>query len=323
MERFVPYLLPTLGEQDQLIIADNASTDDSIDWVRTQYPKVRIIQNHQNLGFAEGYNRSLADIEAEYFVLLNSDVEVTPGWLRPLEDAMDHDSNVGACQPKILWEQQRELFEYSGASGGFIDFLGYPFCRGRIFGSLETDHGQYNEPIEVFWASGACMMVRAKLFKEIGGFDGSFFAHMEEIDLCWRIRNAGYTIKCIPASVVYHVGGATLPKNNPGKTFLNFRNNLTMLWKNLPTSRRIWVIGLRLVLDGVAGIRFLTEGHFQDCWAVARAHFSFYGRILSGKTNRTSKKQTNHATIYRKSLVWQHFALGKKKFSDLDFKRQP
>lgn len=320
MERFVPFILPTLSEHDQLIIADNASTDDSIDWIRKHHPSIQIIQNNHNFGFAEGYNQSLSGIEAEYFVLLNSDVEVTPGWLEPLVQAMDQDPSLGACQPKILWEQQRELFEYSGASGGFIDFLGYPFCRGRIFGSLETDHGQYNDPIEVFWASGACMMVRAKLFKEVGGFDGSFFAHMEEIDLCWRIRNSGYAIKCIPSSVVYHVGGATLPKNNPGKTFLNFRNNLTMLWKNLPRSRRIWIIGLRLVLDGIAGVRFMTEGHFKDCWAVVRAHFSFYGRILSSKTKSTIIKQSKHTTIYRKSLVLQHFALGKKKFSDLNFK---
>lgn len=321
MERFVPYLLPTLGENAQLIVADNASTDDSIDWIRRHHPSITLIQNQQNLGFAEGYNQALTGIEADYFVLLNSDVEVHEGWLEPLVNAMDTDPMLGACQPKILWEQQRELFEYSGASGGFIDYLGYPFCRGRIFGSLETDHGQYNEPMEVFWASGACMMVRAKLFREIGGFDGSFFAHMEEIDLCWRIRNAGYNIKCIPASVVYHVGGATLPKNNAGKTFLNFRNNLTMLWKNLPGSQRMWIIGVRLVLDGVAGIRFLTEGHFKDCLAVARAHFSFYGRILSGKTKRTIINKTKHATIYQKSLVWQHFALGKKKFSELNFKR--
>lgn len=321
MERFVPYLLPTLGENAQLIVADNASTDDSIDWIRRHHPSITLIQNQQNLGFTEGYNQALTGIEADYFVLLNSDVEVHEGWLEPLVNAMDTDPMLGACQPKILWEQQRELFEYSGASGGFIDYLGYPFCRGRIFGSLETDHGQYNEPMEVFWASGACMMVRAKLFREIGGFDGSFFAHMEEIDLCWRIRNAGYNIKCIPASVVYHVGGATLPKNNAGKTFLNFRNNLTMLWKNLPGSQRMWIIGVRLVLDGVAGIRFLTEGHFKDCWAVARAHFSFYGRILSGKTKRTIINKTKHATIYQKSLVWQHFALGKKKFSELNFKR--
>ena len=322
MERFVPYLLPTLGEDDRLIIADNASTDDSIDWIRKHHPSITIIHNQHNLGFAEGYNRALELVEADYFVLLNSDVEVCAGWLEPLVLAMDGDQRLGACQPKILWEQQRELFEYSGASGGFIDFLGYPFCRGRIFGSLESDHGQYNEPIEVFWASGACMMVRAKLFKDIGGFDGTFFAHMEEIDLCWRIRNAGYHIKCIPSSVVYHVGGATLPKNNAGKTFLNFRNNLTMLWKNLPGSKRIWVIGLRLVLDGVAGIRFMMEGHFKDCWAVVRAHFSFYGRIISGKTTRPKLTITHHPTIYRKSLVWQHFALGKKKFSELDFKRK-
>ncbi|MFM7766973.1 MAG: glycosyltransferase family 2 protein [Bacteroidota bacterium] len=320
LERFLPKLLPTLGPTAELVVADNASTDDSVAWMRTQYPDVRIIQNSTNLGFADDYNEALKSVDAEYFLLLNSDVEVTTGWLEPLIAAMDADPNLAACQPKILWEKQRDQFEYSGACGGFIDHLGYPFCRGRVFGQLEQDQGQYNEPCNIFWASGACMMVRSAVYNELGGFDPVFFAHMEEIDFCWRMRNAGHNIRCIPESVVYHVGGATLPKNNSRKTFLNFCNNLSMIWKNLPDDRLFRVILLRLVLDGIAGIKFATEGHFKDCIAVIKAHFAFYNRVTTGKLKRSRNILPNHSTIYPKSLVWQHYVRGIDKFSDLKFR---
>jgi GT2 family glycosyltransferase len=320
MERFLPSLLPTLNENAKLIVADNASSDQSTDWLQEKYDSIEIIQNGSNLGFAEGYNQALNGLEASYYLLLNSDVEVTPGWLEPLVAAMDSNPQLGACQPKILWEKEKTRFEYSGAAGGFIDVLGYPFCRGRIFGTLELDHGQYDQACEIFWASGACLMVRADVFRKANGFDGDFFAHMEEIDLCWRIRNLGYSIQCIPSSTVYHVGGATLPKNNARKTFLNFRNNLSMLWKNLPASQLPWVIFLRLILDGVAGIKFITEGHFKDCMAVIKAHFSFYYRIITGKLVRASGEKKIHETVLVGSLVWQHYVMGIKKFSDLKFK---
>lgn len=321
LERFLPKLLPNLGPTAELIVADNASMDDSVKWMHNHYHSVRIIQNKTNLGFADGYNEALKSVDADYFLLLNSDVEVTPRWLEPMVEAMDADPNLAACQPKIMWEKQRDQFEYSGACGGFIDYLGYPFCRGRVFGQLEQDQGQYDQPIDIFWATGACMLVRSAVYRELGGFDPVFFAHMEEIDFCWRMRNAGYNIRCIPQSVVYHVGGATLPKNNSRKTFLNFCNNLSMLWKNLPRERLFRVFALRLVLDGVAGIKFATEGNFKDCIAVLKAHFTLYNRLLTGKLKRNDNILQEHNTIYPKSLVWQHYVRGINKFSDLKFQK--
>jgi GT2 family glycosyltransferase len=319
LEQFVPTLLANLGDEAKLYVADNASSDLSIEWLHNNYPAVEIIQNGSNLGFAQGYNKALKHLPEPYLLLLNSDVEVTSGWLNPLVKAMDMNPLLGACQPKIRWEREKQKFEYSGAAGGFIDWLGYPFCRGRVFDHLEVDTGQYDLPAEIFWASGACMMVRSEVFKQTGGFDAHFFAHMEEIDLCWRIRNLGFSIQCIPSSTVYHVGGATLPKNNSRKTFLNFRNNLSALWKNLPIYQLPIVILIRLVLDGVAGIKFLTEGHVKDFGAVIAAHFAFYGSIMSGKLKRPLGSKIKHGTIYKGSVVWQYYILGRKKFSDLKF----
>jgi GT2 family glycosyltransferase len=320
MERFLPPLIGNTSGDFEIIIADNASTDDSVSWLRENYPDLRIIINHTNEGFARGYNTCLAQIDATYYLILNSDVEVTPGWLKPLVKCLDENPQVAAVQPKLLWHTERHKFEYGGAAGGFIDSLGYPFCRGRIFGSLETDQGQHEREIPVFWASGACMLVRSKVFHEAGGFDPLFFAHMEEIDFCWRIHHAGYEIRCVPKSVVYHVGGATLPKNNPGKTYLNFRNNLSMLYKNLPTVKVIPVILARLILDGVAGIRFLFEGHPRDTFAVIRAHFSFYFRIITGRLQRKyPAKAAPIPTQYKGSIVWDHYVLNRKKFSQLPF----
>ncbi len=321
MEKFLPVLRDNCGINTQVIVADNASTDDSVSYLQEHFPEIRIIRNKTNEGFALGYNTCLAQVDAEYFLLLNSDVEVTPGWLEPLTGYLDSHPATAAVQPKLLWYKNRNRFEYGGAAGGYIDSLGYPFCRGRVFGSLENDHGQYNSSIPVFWASGACMLIRSSVFRETGGFDPVFFAHMEEIDLCWRIRNLGYEIVCVPDSVVYHVGGATLPQNNPGKTFLNFRNNLSMLYKNLPPQKFFGVIITRLILDGVAAVKFLTEGHIGDTWAVFRAHGSFYGRIISGKLKRNRNRTSRvHPTIYKGSIVYDHYIRGRKKFTELHFK---
>ena len=263
-----------------VFVADNASTDNSVNYVKEHLPSVNLILNKTNGGYAKGYNDVLKQIQAEYFVLINSDIEVTKDWLAPIIRLMDRDKNIAACQPKLLDYNDKTKFEYAGASGGFIDSLGYPFCRGRIFNFLEEDKGQYNDVVEVFWATGACLFVRAKYFKELGGLDEEFFAHQEEIDLCWRMKNKGYKIMVQPKSEVYHVGGATLNTESPFKTHLNFRNNLIMLFKNLPIQSLLVVIPIRLILDAVAAITFLDKPNgISHLLAIAKAHFSFYIRI--------------------------------------------
>lgn len=324
MREFIPILKRHTAGKARLIVGDNASSDGSVAWLRETHPDIEILTNPVNEGFAKGYNSILSHIEADYFVLLNSDVEVTEGWLTPMESFLDANPEVAVCQPKLLDYRNRKKFEYAGAAGGYIDRFGYPFCRGRLFAHLETDQGQYDEAAPVFWASGACMMVRASIFKQVNGFDPTFFAHMEEIDLCWRIRNAGFEIVYIPASTVFHVGGATLPKNNPGKTRLNFRNNLSMLYKNLPSNRLYSAIIARLILDGVAAIRFLTEGHVGDAAAVFEAHIQFYQRVLNGTLHRdNTMPHKDHETIFPQLIVWEYYIRGKKKFSDLDFHPGP
>jgi len=255
LEKFLPNLVKH-SQEATVFVADNASTDDSVDFVKNNFPTVKIIINASNGGYAKGYNYALKKIDAQYFVLINSDIEVTEGWLSPIIYLMDSDKNIAACQPKLLDYKERNSFEYAGASGGFIDNLGYPFCRGRIFDNLEQDKGQYNDAIEVFWATGACLFVRASHFIDIGGLDEDFFAHQEEIDLCWRLKNKGYKIMVQPKSIVFHVGGGTLNSGSPFKTHLNFRNNLFMLFKNLPASSLFTTIPIRLVLDGVAALTF-------------------------------------------------------------------
>ena len=265
LEQFLPNVLEnTNRELAEVIVADNASTDDSVAFMQSHYPHIRLIENESNGGFATGYNLALRQIEAEYFVLLNSDIEVTPHWIEPVLEMMDADETIAACQPKILSYYDKTKFEYAGSCGGFIDKYGYPFCRGRIFQNLETDEGQYDAPMEVFWATGACMFVRAGLFLKCGGLDDSFFAHMEEIDFCWRMKNMGYRIFCCPQSKVYHIGGGTLPKKSPRKTYLNFRNNLSLLVKNLPDNKLRSVIVYRIFLDWIAAFKFLCEGCFGD-----------------------------------------------------------
>lgn len=307
LEKFLPSVIEN-NDGYEIIIADNASTDDSIAFLKNYYPNLKTLELSSNQGFAGGYNNALQEIEAEYYVLLNSDVEVSPNWTKPIIDLMDKDASIAACQPKIRSYHQKTHFEYAGAAGGYIDWLGYPFCRGRVFDSYEQDLGQYDDTKEVFWATGACIFVRAAIFHQFGGFDAHFFAHMEEIDLCWRIKNAGYKVMYSSASTVYHVGGGTLHKSNPRKTFLNYRNGLAMLYKNLPTNKLFSTILLRLVLDGISGIKLLMDGSFADFWAVIKAHFAFYAMIP--KLERKTPKETNH--IYQKSVVWEYFVKKQK-----------
>ena len=323
LKQFLPNVIAHSRDNAEIIIADNDSKDDSISFLKEKYPEIKIILNRENGGFAKGYNDALSSVDAEYFVLLNSDVEVTAGWIQPILSLMEMDKSIAACQPKLLSYKEKDKFEYAGASGGFIDNWGYPFCRGRIFNNLEVDEQQYDQITETFWATGACMFVRASSFWEVGGFDVDFFAHMEEIDLCWRMRNAGYKIMVCPTSKVYHVGGGTLPKNNPQKTYLNFRNNLLMIFKNAPTKDMWRIFIVRLFLDGIAGIKFLMEGNWKDCFAVVRAHFYFYLNIMAIKNKRSklskNRLKTSKQFIYPGSIVFNYYVQKKKTFKSLDW----
>jgi GT2 family glycosyltransferase len=319
LEEFLPNVIAnTNAEMAEIVVADNASTDGSVAFMQERFPSIRLIVNDFNGGFATGYNLALKQIEAEYFVLLNSDIEVTPQWIEPIIELMDSDPNIAACQPKILSYYEKEKFEYAGASGGFIDKYGYPFCRGRVFQHLEEDHGQYDDACEVFWATGACMFVRADLYLQHGGLDDSFFAHMEEIDFCWRMKNLGFKIYCCPQSRVYHIGGGTLPKSSARKTYLNFRNNLSLLYKNLPSNRVFWTIAYRIVLDWVAALKFLCGGGLKDYWAVIRAHFAFYRRIPSLRKVRKGLPKQLVGQVYQRNIVFENFLRGKKLYSELD-----
>lgn len=275
LEQFLPSVIQ-FSEGASIYVADNDSTDNSVDFVTENFPTVKIVKNSGNHGFAKGYNDALKHIDAEIFALVNSDIEVTENWLKPILETFDTENQTAIIQPKILDFKNKEYFEYAGAAGGFIDKFGYPFCRGRIFETIEKDNAQFDDNIEIFWASGACFFIRKKVFQELGGFDESFFAHQEEIDLCWRASNEGHIIKYNYKSVVYHVGGATLQQGNPKKTYLNFRNSLLMMVKNLPRRRLFFVIFFRMILDGIAGIRFLTQGKVGHTFAILKAHFSFY-----------------------------------------------
>jgi GT2 family glycosyltransferase len=318
LEKFLANLVKH-SQEATVFVADNASTDDSVDFVKSNFPSVKIIINASNGGYAKGYNDALKQIDAEYFVLINSDIEVTEDWLSPIIVLMDSDKKIAACQPKLLDYKKRNTFEYAGASGGFIDNLGYPFCRGRIFDDLEEDKGQYNDAIEVFWATGACLFVRASHYNEVGGLDEDFFAHQEEIDLCWRLKNKGYKIMVQPKSVVYHVGGGTLNAGSPFKTHLNFRNNLFMLFKNLPTYSLFTTIPTRLVLDGVAAFTFLSkEKGLQHVFAIAKAHFIFYFELpkLIAKRQKINQKNNLIGKVDW-SILLQNKIKGIKLFSDL------
>ena len=322
LEEFLPGVIAnTDSALAEIVVADNASTDGSVAFMQERFPDVRLIVNESNGGFATGYNLALKKVEAEYYVLLNSDIEVTPHWIEPVVELMDARPDIAACQPKIRSYYERDKFEYAGASGGFIDRYGYPFCRGRLFQHLEEDQGQYDEVAEVFWATGACLFVRADLYRKHGGLDDSFFAHMEEIDFCWRMKNLGYKIYCCPQSKVYHIGGGTLPKSSARKTFLNFRNNLSLLYKNLPDGRVGWTIAYRIVLDWVAAVKFLFGGGLADCWAVTRAHFAFYRRIPDLRKARRAIPHKPVGRVYQRNIVFDNFLRGKKRFSELDPKQ--
>ena len=308
-------------EGAEIYVADNGSTDASVEMLRQEFPSVHLIILDKNRGFAEGYNLALQQVSAEYVVLLNSDVEVTGHWLAPLVDYMDAHPEVAACQPKIRSWRHKERFEYAGASGGFIDRYGYPFCRGRIMGVVEEDNGQYDTVVPVFWATGAALFIRLKDYQDAGGLDGRFFAHMEEIDLCWRLRARGRMLVCVPQSTVYHVGGATLKKENPHKTFLNFRNNLVMLYKNLPEEELGYVMRVRAVLDCVAALSFLLKGQFANMWAVLRARRAFHSlRPLFAADREENLKKTSLPVIperTKSSILVQFYLHGKKFFSRL------
>ncbi|MFI5148557.1 MAG: glycosyltransferase family 2 protein [Bacteroidia bacterium] len=321
LSRFLPGIIAYSGRAD-IVVADNASTDGSVEMVRAAFPSVCIVQNETNGGFAKGYNDALRKIKADYYVLLNSDVEVTPGWLDPMLRLMESEPGIVACQPKILDFKERSRFEYAGAAGGFIDKFGYPFCRGRIFHSFEQDQHQYDDSREIFWATGACLLIRADAYHAQQGLDEDFFAHMEEIDLCWRLKNQGYKIMYCASSSVYHMGGGTLSRLSPRKTYLNFRNNLILLCKNHAPEHFTIKLMIRMHLDGIAGLKFLASGDISHFFAVIRAHCSFYYTLpKTMRKRRALKKQTCvYATtaIYRKSIVFDYFLRGKKKFSALN-----
>ncbi len=312
LSNFLPALC-NYSDDAIIYVIDNASTDNSLAVIRS-YPSVQLIPLKENHGFAEGYNLGLDQIEADYFILLNSDVEVTEHWITPMKDFLDNHPDYAACQPKVLDWNDRTKFEHAGAAGGFLDRLGYPFCRGRILNHIETDSGQYDDPADILWTSGACMMIRSEIFRKLGGFDPDLFAHMEEIDLCWRIYDSGKRSKCIPASVVYHVGGGTLAYGSPRKTYLNFRNSLIVLCKNLPLTDLFYVLVLRFGLDIMAGISMKSMTHF---WSILKANYSFYRSFWKHFRKRTRPKRISKELKGDKWVLIQFFLRGKKTFLEI------
>lgn len=319
LQQFLPSVLATSYVNAKVIVADNASSDDSVSFLQTHFPSVGILRLTENFGFAKGYNEALKSVIADYYVLLNSDVEVTPRWLEPMVELLESDRSYAACQPKLLAFAHKSQFEYAGAAGGWLDAYGYPFGRGRVFDVCEVDKGQYNDVAQVFWASGAALMIRSSVFHELKGFDNFFFAHQEEIDLCWRIQLAGYKVFCCPESVVYHLGGGTLPKGASRKTFLNFRNNLVMLYKNLPRSEKWWKIPYRLMLDQVSATKGLLSGDFGYFITIIKAHLRFIRWVFRhSKTHRLPrKKMKDLAGVYHGNIVWQYFVRKHKTFSSI------
>ena len=313
LEQFLPSIV-NYSPEAEIYVADNASTDGSVSFVKVNFPTVKIVENKSNFGFAQGYNEALKKIDAEIYALVNSDIEVTENWLKSIIETFEKEPKTAIIQPKLLDYKQKEYFEYAGAAGGFIDKYGYPYCRGRVFETLEKDNGQYDDHLDIFWASGACFFIRSSVYKELKGFDAEFFAHQEEIDLCWRAFNKGHHIKYNSQSVVYHVGGATLQQGNPKKTFLNFRNSLLMLVKNLPKNQLFQILFVRLILDGIAGIQFLFQGKFKHLWAILKAHFAFYSLISKNYKKRESFQSGNY---YKpKSIIYQYFVKAGKIFEN-------
>jgi len=317
LEKFLPTVLACSQNAD-IIVADNGSADDSVAFVKANFGAVQVLELGANYGFADGYNRALKLIDYTYFVLLNSDVEVTENWLEPLVNVLKNEPDTAACQPKMLSYANKTAFEYAGAAGGFIDRFGYPFCRGRILNEIENDYGQYNEGTEIFWASGACLVIKSDVYNKMNGFDSGFFAHMEEIDLCWRIWNNGFKIKYVPQSTVYHVGGGTLPNESPFKLYLNFRNNLYMLTKNLPKSKLVSTLIFRMILDGIAGIVYIKNGKFRNFGVILKAHAHFYKALPALLQQRKNLKQLpTIAHIYKNSILWSFFINRNKTYNEL------
>ncbi len=324
-EKFLPGILAEAPSGYEVIVVDNASTDDTPQYLATHFPQVRTVTIQVNRGFAAGYAEGLRQIDAKYYVLLSADFEVTPGWFPPLLQAFEQNPRLAAAQPKIRYWREREKFEYAGAAGGYMDALGYLFCRGRLFDTLETDEGQYNDNVEVFWASGGCLMVRAGQYHAAGGLDPELYAHMEEVDLCWRLRRMGYTVGAIGGSTVFHVGGSVISYGSPQKLYYNFRNNLLLLLKNEKAGRLLWLLPARLLLDGVAALKYLISGNFREVGVIFRAHTGFYrmaGYTLSQRRNFRKK----HGNVWAKgarypgAIIWQYFARGIKTFSQLGWK---
>lgn len=321
LEKFLPSVCSSTYGNLQLYMADNASTDDSVAFTQKHFPQVKIIQNPSNNGFAGGYNEALQHVQADIYVLLNQDVEVEPGWIEPVITLMEQQPDIAACQPKLRAYANPEEFEYAGAAGGWMDILGYTFCRGRILYTTEKDNGQYDDVQDIFWATGAALFIRSRCFHEVGGFDADFFAHMEEVDLCWRLQRVGYRICYCPGSRVYHVGGGSLPQGNPRKLYLNFRNNLIMLWKNLHPADRWIILAQRFFLDLLAAVKSLVAGKPKDMAAIFRA-FRDYSRWKRqydpGKDQLPRKKLLQMKGVFHGIMIWRYYFLGRKKFSELE-----
>jgi hypothetical protein len=322
-EKFLKQFLPGVVKHSlvpnfnvEVIIADNGSTDGSVVWLQTNFPNIRLIQLDKNYGFTGGYNLALKQVNADYYLLLNSDIEVPDGWLIPLAKFMDTTPTAAACMPKLISYSNRDEFEYAGAAGGYLDFFGYPFCRGRILNVIEKDQGQYDDTKEIFWATGACLLVRAKEFWNAGGLDDDFFAHMEEIDLCWRLKRQGYSIWCVGTSKVFHVGGGTLSTDNPRKVYFNHRNNLVMLTKNLSRKSFMPVLIFRLFLDGFSGLAYAMGGKPKFTWSVVKAHLYFYKTFFFTVKKRRDFKMPK-ISLYRKSILFQFFVMRRKQYSQL------
>ncbi|QEC54572.1 glycosyltransferase family 2 protein [Flavisolibacter ginsenosidimutans] len=320
LQQFLPSVLATAYANLRIVVADNNSTDDSVAFLQQTFPQVELLVLSKNFGFAKGYNEALKQVQADYYVLLNSDVEVTPDWLAPVVDLLESNETFAACQPKILAFKNKTFFEYAGACGGWLDAYGYPFARGRIFDVCEEDKGQFDTTQKIFWATGAAMIIRSKAYHQLQGFDEYFFAHQEEIDLCWRMQLAGYSVFCCPQSVVYHVGGGTLPRGASKKTYLNFRNNQIMLAKNLPWSEKWWKIPYRLLLDQVSALKGLLAGDGGYFISIVDAHFAFLYWLVFGNKKwkpKRRKKLTKMAGVFPGNLVWEHFVLKKKSFAQI------
>lgn len=319
LETFLPSVMATTYANAEIVVADNGSTDESVTFVQQHYPSIRVIALKQNLGFTSGYNAALKQVEADYYVLLNSDVEVQPGWIEPMVQLCTRDTRIAACQPKLLAYADKSMFEYAGAAGGWLDKYGYPFAKGRIFDICEEDNGQYNDESPIFWACGAALFIRASVFHEAGGFDPYFFAHQEEIDLCWRVQLLGHLIYSCPGSVVYHVGGGTLPRGNSKKTYLNFRNNRIMMSKNLPLSTKLWIMPLRNLLDVASAFKGLLAGDGGYFVAIVRAHLGFAKWWLFHRSKSVFPANRNAAVhgSFNGNMIWEHFVKGKKRFNEI------